>query len=172
MIPKPIPLRSLRDLPPLTWAEIEYGYSHQLIGWRTVVDIAASKLAEGSNDPIEIELAGVGKDTDWKIDSLIQRLAEKEPPKAESELAGAWLFVSLKWLYENKMNFPNPLREVEELYADYGYPSTISQFVGFLPPTDGYQPELHTREENEERLYNLWANYLRSTARRLLTQPT
>jgi hypothetical protein len=169
MIPRPIQLHSLYELPPLTWTDIEYGYSHQLLGWRTVIDIATNRVEHGSTNPLELELAGVGKDTDWKIGELVHHLAEKESQEDQSSVAEKWLFVALKWLYEHRTEFENPLREVEELYADFNYPSTISQFVGFLPPTDGYRPELHTLEENERRLYELWEAYLKTTAKRLLS---
>lgn len=169
MIPKPIPLHSLYDLPPLTWRDIEYGYSRQLLGWRTVTDIAAERVKHGSVNPLELELAGVGKDTDWKVGDLVRRLADNEPPQHECGIAEKWLFIALKWLYDNKGEFENPLREVEELYAEFDYPSAIAQFVGFLPPTDGYRPDLHTPEENAQRLYNLWAAYLRSRAKSLLS---
>jgi len=171
MIPKPIPLRSLYDLPPLSWKDIEYGYAHQLMGWRTITDIAVNKVEQGSANPLELELAGVGKDTDWKISDLVHRLANGEPPQGESEVAEKWLFVALKWLYENRSDFQNPLREVEEIYAEFDYPSAVSQFVGFLPPANGYRPESHTPEENQQRLYDLWAAYLRATAMRLLSKP-
>lgn len=170
MIPRPIPLHSLYDLPPLNWPDIEYGYSRRWLGWRTVTDIAANRGEQGDADPLELELAGVGKDTDWKIGDLIHRLAAKEPHKNESDIAEKWLFVALKWLYENRAQFKNALREVEELYAEFDYPSSISQFVGFLPPTNGYRPELHTLEDNDQRLYDLWAAYLKSTAKRLLSK--
>jgi hypothetical protein len=169
MIPKPIPLHSLYDLPPLTWAEVKYGWSRQLLGWRTVTDIAASKVEEGSGGALAVDLAAVGNDDDWKIDGLVQRLSENETEPVD-EIEETWLFIALKWLYENKADFKNPLREVEELYAEFDYPSVISQLVGFLPPANGYRPELRTSEENEKLLYDLWAAYLKSTARHLLTR--
>jgi len=55
---------------------------------------------------------------------------------------------------------PDPLQEVEELYADFGYPDAIGDFVRFLPPNDGYHPELHTKDENERRLFRHWEEYL------------
>jgi hypothetical protein len=66
----------------------------------------------------------------------------------------------LRWLYDNRDRFPDPLQEVAEVYADFGYPESISGFVKYLPPSDGYQPELHTKEENQQRLYQHWREYL------------
>jgi hypothetical protein len=166
MITKPLLFRSVADLPPLTWSELAYGYSKQFLGWRTPVEFAAKKVQQGQADRDVRELASVGKDQVWKVSELLQQLAAKEGREPASASREKWLFIFLRWLYENRDRFEDPLQEVEEVYADFDYPEAMKGFVRFLPPTDGYHPELHSKEENRERLYRLWREYLEKEARR------
>jgi hypothetical protein len=165
MIPKPIPIKSVTDLPSLAWSDIAFGYSKQFLGWRTVVEIAAKKVEEGRTGPEILELASIDKSETWRVGKLLQRLAAEEHPESASSVCGKWLFILLQWLYENRQRFSDPLQEVEEVYADFGYPEAIAGFVRFLPPSDGYNPEVHTREENLQRLYRHWAEYLERSVR-------
>lgn len=164
MIPRPLQFRVLDDLQPLTWSEICYGYSHRLLGWRTVVDLAIKKLEDASSNPLEVELAGVGKDQAGRVGELLSELSATEPKTDECSKKRRWLFITLKWLYENRPKFADPFGEIEEIYADFQYPPEISHFVRFLPATGGYRPEQHTREENIQRLFDLWHEYLTSSA--------
>ena len=164
MIPFPLQLKSLEDLRSFTWDDILYGYSHKFVGWRTVVELATERAQGGSSNRLEVELAAVGKDHVWKVGELLRQLAAAEAVKNEIGTEKKWLFLILKWLYENQHSFADPLGEVEELYADFGYPAEISHFVRFLPAGSGYRPQEHTQEENIQRLFDLWSEYLRTAA--------
>jgi hypothetical protein len=166
MIPRPLQIRTISDLPPLTWQEMAYGYSEQLLGWRTPVEIAVADVEKGSTDSDELDLASVDKEQTWRVVELIQRLAAKEHRQTKPEILEKWLYVVLKWLYDNKDSFSDPLQEVEEVYADFGYPEIMNRFVRFLPSSDEYQPELHTKEENVRRMYEHWLAYLNTAAGR------
>ncbi|GGY20439.1 DUF2247 family protein [Paludibacterium paludis] len=50
--------------------------------------------------------------------------------------------------------------EVETIYAEFDYPSEIENFVRYMPVTDGYEPSLHSKAENEKRLFENWKKYL------------
>jgi hypothetical protein len=41
-------------------------------------------------------------------------------------------------------------------------PSASTSFVRYLPPVDGYEPQAHTQDENLDRLFRNWGDYLRS----------
>jgi hypothetical protein len=159
MIPKPLPLQNAKELPPLTWGELSYGFSQGYVGWRTAVDFAITKMEEGATEAEVLDLAMVGKEDVWKIGDILARLATQET-NARPSVKEIWLFILLRWLYENRREFQDPLMEVEEVYADFDYPEAISSFVRFLPPNDGYRPDLHTPEENLLRLDRNWRNYL------------
>lgn len=168
MIPKPLAIRNASELPPLTWSELLYGFLQGYIGWKTVVDYASKKTDEGDLEADVIELAFVGKEDAWKVGDLLARLAVQ---KAESSHRNSaiWLFIFLQWLFDNKDEFQDPLMEIEEVYADFNYPEEMREFVRYMPPNDGYRPDLHTAEENKQRLYAKWKQYLDEWQRRSIS---
>ena len=48
-----------------------------------------------------------------------------------------------------------------EVYSDFGYPPRIAGFVRYMPAE---QPDLGSRELNEQRLYENWKRYLDQTS--------
>jgi hypothetical protein len=84
-------------------------------------------------------------------------LAAREPEETLSELRAKWLCVVLAWIFEHRNEYADPLRAVEEVYADFDYPARIASFVRYMPSDD---PDLGSRELNEARLYEKWQSYL------------
>ncbi len=44
------------------------------------------------------------------------------------------------------------LNAVENVYADFDYPSDMDSFISYMPADDEYDASKHTQEENEQRL--------------------
>jgi hypothetical protein len=126
----------------------------------SLIDLALDKVAAGSNDPKEIELAGIQKNEVWQVGDLLRALAKIETPIPENLIRRKWLFLVLSSLFENRSQIGDPLGEVESVYADFEYPQEIAGFVRFMPTTDGYNPLQFSKAENEQRLFDLWRKYL------------
>lgn len=58
----------------------------------------------------------------------------------------------------------DPVRVVEELYSDFGYPNEIAPFVRYMPMVG---PDLGDRATNQARLYDYWKSYLEIASKRL-----
>lgn len=156
----PIPYSFVRGRLRLSWRDALWGYEHQMIGWSAIVDLATDRLCAGSNNPLEIELAGLTKMETYQVGDLLRKLAS---PLSEEDSALAqrkWLYLFLAWLFENRTSVPDPLGEVEIIYADFDYSSEIESFVRYMPIIDGYDPSAHTKDENENRLFEKWQEYL------------
>lgn len=160
---KPIPYSFICQHTALSWQDTLWGYNHQLIGWMDVVAIAECRLLHGSESPIEIELALLGKSATHLVGELLRSLAINEPAEPSPSSDKKWLYLVLAWLYKNKNSIPDPLRVVEDIYADFDYPSEIESFVRYMPIYDEYDPSQHTTEDNEKRLFSNWHKYLIST---------
>lgn len=78
----------------------------------------------------------------------------------KSKIREKWLYVILSWLWNNRINFEDPLSEVENIYADFDYPVQIESFIKYIPPTDGYDPSLYSYMKNIDRLMKSWESYL------------
>ncbi len=155
-----IPYSFVRERLKLSWRDALWGYEHQMIGWSAVVDLATDRLCAGSNDPLEIELAGLTKMETFQVGELLRELANASPEEDSAIAQRKWLYLSLAWLFENKASIPDPLEGVESIYADFDYPPEVESFVRYMPVTDGYDPSAHTKDENENRLFEKWREYL------------
>ena len=162
-----IPSSFLRNRIHLSWRDVLWGYKHQMLGWSTPVDLATDRLSAGSNDSLEIELAGLQKSEAHQVGQILQKLAEKEKTTDIDLTKRKWLYLTLSWLFENRANILDPLSHVETIYADFDYPSEIKGFVKYMPATGGYNPSQHSKAENEERLFEQWRKYLLDAGYRL-----
>lgn len=131
-----------------------------LIGWSAIVDLATERLSAGSDDPLEIELADLTKMETYQVGELLRKLVSGSPEKDGVFAQRKWLYLLLAWLFENKESVPDPLGDVETIYADFDYPPEIEGFVRYMPVTDAYDPSAHAKDENENRLFGKWREYL------------
>jgi hypothetical protein len=162
-----IPSDFISDRLRLSWNDVLWGYERQMLGWSAVVDLAQARLGAGSDDSLEIELAGLQKSDADQVGEILRRLARKEGVPVAGLSKRVWLYLMLLWLFENRANVADPLGEIELIYADFEYPSELKSLVRYMPVTDGYDPALHSKAENEERLFQLWQKYLLDTERSL-----
>jgi hypothetical protein len=151
-----VPFEFLKQRPSVSWGEALWAYERQLIEWTTLVDLAVQRLENGSDDELEIELAGVGKANTDEAGELLRKLARPTDPNAAKR---KWLCFVLTWIFENRSAFDDPLDVVAIVYADFDYPKEVAAFVKYMPVTDGYDPSAHTYEQNIERLYESWRRF-------------
>jgi hypothetical protein len=156
----PIPYSFVHNRLRLSWRDALWGYEHQMLGWSAIVDLATERLSAGSNDPLEIELASLTKMETYQVGELLRKLASVSPEEDGVLAQRKWLYLLLAWLFENKERLSDPLGEVETIYANFDYPPEIESFVRYMPVTDGYDPSAHTKDENENRLFGKWREYL------------
>jgi hypothetical protein len=161
-----VPFEFVEKEAPLTWADLLWGYRRSFLSWRDLVHAAEKKVAEGSSNDLEIELASVDKESVWKVSELAERLAAKDDG-TQNQSKMKWLFLVLAWLFEKRFELDDPLGKVEEIYADFDYPSEIESFVRYMPPTDGYAPQEHSKEENYTRLIRKWGEFLENFRKQL-----
>ncbi|NOT59945.1 MAG: DUF2247 family protein [Acidobacteria bacterium] len=155
-----VPYQFIREHVLLTWHDALWGYERQLIGWLDIVNLAEDQLCAGSDNPLEIELSGLGKSETQLIGETLRKLANIEPSEKGIDSGKIWLFLQLAWLFKNRTDVIDALGEVETIYADFDYPLEIEGFVRYMPVTDDYDPSQHSREENERRLFSKWQQYL------------
>jgi len=160
MEPTPIPLSFVQNRLVLTWPDVAWGFQNGWLDAASVVDHAVSQLAENeaASSPM-IDLAGLTRSELTEVPFLLERIVTKA---AESSVTSQrkWLYLTLAWFYENRAELEDPLGVVEQLYADFDYPTEISSFVRFMPPAGDYEPRAHSHAENVDRLFRKWKSYL------------
>ncbi|PXZ01426.1 DUF2247 family protein [Gilliamella apicola] len=141
----------------LNWHDLLWGYEHHFLGWKDVVNYANKKIIEESNyDESVIELSMIDKTTTFKIEKLLKNIVKEE----RFYHTDKWLYIILLDLFNKRDELDDPLGKVEEIYENFDYPEEIESFVRYMPNTDDYDPSKHTYEENINRLYSKWENYL------------
>jgi hypothetical protein len=141
---------------PLSWREIKWAYKHGMFGRGMLVSLAHQK----DDTPLVVELSTLDKDHLWRAEDIILELANNEPEISEDEIVKKWLYIVLSYIYENKELY-DPWSKVEEIYADFGYPPELIPIVRYMPKDRSeYNPTEHTQEENLQRFFRLWKEYL------------
>ena len=131
----------------MTWPEVLFGLRQELLDSAAPIELAEDRLADEENsDPVLIELAGLSR-TDDPLPH-VEKLAAAADEPAE-EIRGRWLFLVLAWIFEHKHDYDDPLRAIEEVYADFDYPKRIAGLVRYMP-TD--EPDLGSLVLNDARM--------------------
>jgi hypothetical protein len=155
-----IPYQFVRERTRMSWRDVRFGLVNQLLDARAPVELAVAQVGERAEPSVALlELAGAVKGE--AAFELVDHLANEEPPHSEDEIRDKWLYLVLAWLYEHRAEVPDPLQRVEEVYADFGYPEQLANFVRYLP-MEG--PDLGSREANERRLFERWKRYIDGAA--------
>lgn len=150
-----IPAPFIEERVRLTWREVLFGIDNELIAPEAAVHFADDRIANQDPSMALLELSGLQKGESTR--TLVDRLANAEPPQNADEICNKWLYIALAWILEHRAIYADPFEAVEEVYADFGYPPRIAGFVRYMP-TD--EPDLGNRELNEQRMYEKWRRYL------------
>jgi len=117
----------------LSWRAVAYGVAQ---GWwlrQDAVDHAIGRLLAGSDDPLEIELAGLHASELYAVPDLLEQLVARDrgvdlvPPEV------VWMRLLMAWAFSNRASLADPLAAVEEIYAGFGYPTEIQGLVRYMP---------------------------------------
>lgn len=149
-----IPYRYSKSIVLFNWGDIEWGCQNEIIEWKDAVEFALQQI-DDTIDLTVMELALIDPKHTFDIMALVKTIADKSP-FFESSSKRRWLYVALSWIYEGRAEFSDPLGIVEELYADFDYPSDLEPIVRYMPQKDGYDARNFTFEQNEQRLFEKW----------------
>ncbi|WP_437779225.1 DUF2247 family protein [Sorangium sp. So ce1097] len=151
-----IPYEFIEGKARLSWREVLFGLDERLLDPGAPAYLAAAQIAgdEVSAPPL-VDLAGSEEAHETR--SRVQALASAEPEGDVEEIRRKWLYLVLAWLFEHRGTLPDPLRCVEEVYGDFGYPERIACFVRYMPSDE---PDLGSPALNEQRLLDKWKRYL------------
>jgi hypothetical protein len=152
----------------LRWDDVIWAIDHGHWGWKHVCEFASFRLNDIDSPTFDIEsqIVQLGKNDASEIMDLARGIAKST--LVEAELARRWEYIFLKWIFDKRDEIDNPFGEVEEVFADFGYPERMEPFISFLPPSDAWEPDRHSEAENRNRLLANWQNYLESSAKTLV----
>ena len=141
----------------INWSCIYWGIREQLIGPKNAV-IYAHKVIENNpnNDTPEIiELLIIDKANKNDVLTLIEKMfsAKKD---LNTKKASALRTLRLILLLEIKNSITDNqdlLNEIENIYADFDYPTDMEGFISYMPNQDNeYDVSKHSPQENIQHL--------------------
>jgi hypothetical protein len=146
----------------LNWYDISIAIENEYLPIKSGIDHAIKEI-EGNLDYHDgvLNLAMISPNdisSYEEISKNIIQLAELVSDDDKCKAKGKILFVVLKWIFENRKNYEDPLRGVEIVYDDFDFPEVIKDFVRYEPSP---QTIYGAVDENIKRLYNNWENYLK-----------
>lgn len=144
------------EAPWLSWQDIKYGLNQGFLNPAGVVEYAVKGLSDDSCAE-HYELACLTGDNVNDVQECLDKLAALKEENIEG-LEGVWLFLILLWVFQNRGSYQDPLGVVEELYADFNYPESISSIVRYMPAES-------LNSDGEARIFENWADLLISFRR-------
>ncbi|WP_280204436.1 DUF2247 family protein [Nocardia farcinica] len=128
-----IPASFIVDWARLTPRELHYGYTNQWISSADVVELALGSIVpSGSKMGIVEEISLLLSDELDRIPELMDQLIDRDDR--------VWTYLALAWVHENQEEFDDPFKTVDLIFADFGYPQDVGEFVTFMPPPPGGVP--------------------------------
>lgn len=140
-----------------TWRDILFALDSNIINTEEVINYATYILNEDTKD-FDIILDLINLDDTMDIRLHLFRLIKSEYEEDQDRIKRKWLYLILKWLYENRFLYQNILQIVEEIYEVFSFPKEITSFVRYLPSESG---NLGSIELNRQKLFDNWRTYLK-----------
>src|SRR5258708_5390720 len=128
---KPLPLEFVTRKTALSWQDALIGFSKGLLSWKDIVEIATKAIASGNTMPETMDLALITKEKISEIPQLLESVSAKSPSKEDA--LKKWFYLSLAWLYEHESEYADPLDEVEDISAEFGFPEESHEMLKFMP---------------------------------------
>jgi len=150
----------------LSWREVIYALSQGIFSSFSVVEHAMGELRLADEYPQSlVDLASLNKGE--PVHPYVDELAESEPTQSIEAIRDKWLYLLLAWVFEQKDSYSDPLKIVEQIYADFDYPESIAPFVRYMPSDE---PDLGSLDKNEARLFDKWKMYMHEQGKRYASE--
>lgn len=145
----------------MNWYDIFFAIENGFLSYQAAIEHASLELGRDESAPQAVlDLAILSYNEALfpnsihpYIDELANQITEKEKIKTKDKI----MYVLLKWVYEHRSDYDDPLRVIEFIYDDFNFPKTIASFVRYLPMQGS---NLGSIEKNTSRLFEYWKQFL------------
>lgn len=143
----------------LTWNELVWANKNNIIDLNFIEYYLDRKLdrGQGTDTEVSVYLDLEDKNISSVLDNFentyIQLVLE-----VKEHVKNKWLYIIIKYLYVFKEKFDDCYEVIEEVYADFDYPSSIESFIRYMPTKDIVIT--NDSVEGVPKLQKNWENYL------------
>lgn len=155
-----IPYSYAMDAANLNWCDILFSINHGFLSYDAAIEHAEYELGKynpASENILNLAMLSIEKTFPHSIHPYIDELAAELPDSERRKAKEKIMYVLLKWVYDHRSNYADPLGVVEYIYDDFNFPESISDFVRRLPMRG---ENLGSIERNTDRLFNRWERFL------------
>lgn len=155
-----LPLAFCMENACLNWADICFAVESGYMMSCDAIDFALMRLEQKFPTAEETALAGLVLErqcAEETVVHLLQQLAKETSLEAQCAAKEKIFFLVLKWVYEHKRSYLDPLEVVEFIFDDFNFPKEMRPFVRYVPSDEIPLP---SRRLNVRRLYQNWEKYL------------
>lgn len=124
----------------MTAEDLGYGFERSFLKPADVVALATREVGRGVDDDVLVALRSLLRDEVGRVPEVLELLDDAERVHDPRESARKWLYLQLKAAYDERERLSDPLGVVEEIYADFDYPSAVASFVRYMPLRPGDEP--------------------------------
>ena len=138
----------------LNWNIIFWGIKADIISAKSAIDYANALIKRNilKNETLLISLLILDNICKEEVLKLIINIKTNENFN-EDESLRILRYIILDNIQESIKDNKEILNNIENVYADFDYPSDMDSFISYMPANDyGYDVSEHTQEENEQRL--------------------
>ena len=158
-------------IPFLTIEDIYAGIKRGILPTDSAVEYAECYAAVHPDTDSEIIIELLIADSDEEVAALLGRHFKKTSACSEKSIEKL-LFVTLNEL-SKRLGGDELLDAVESVYADFGYPPELSEFILYMPNNNSdYDTSTHTHDENVRHIVDSFRAYLNRKSKALGCQPT
>jgi len=123
----------------LNWSDLAFAIENKYLPHEAAIEHAMWKLEKDDYHQREMDLACFD-DIEFKqlhsIHPYLDELAKLESEEEKREAKDRIMYAVLRWVFEHKDEYEDPLHVVVFIYSDFGYPTMISHFITFMPESD------------------------------------
>lgn len=148
------------DTPFIDWDVLYYGIENDIIVPENAIDYTSVYLEnkQDEDNPNIINLLILEDSSKNNVLNLLKIIKQNKTP--DSFCKRILRYIILDYARNNSSNTNALLEFAEEVYASFDYPDEMSSFITYMPTTDGYNPSLHTEEENFNRLIHNFESFM------------
>lgn len=133
-----------------TWQDIYYGIEKNFLELKGVSEFAIMCMERKIDEREDVlDLIWKNESKEYMLQQIRKLLGKNE--KIQTTEA-KWQYCIVKDLLESNLNFKILSEKLDEVYADFGYPLEMEEFISYMPIKDGYNPASHSFNENAERI--------------------
>ena len=142
------------------WCDVLFAVDNGFLTHESAIEHAINEIKKTDSYPIEVfELACIFK-SEAQNHVIHQLLLELTRYACDIEIAEAKsgvLYILLNWVFEHRYLYEDPLRVVEFIYDDFGFPDLMRSFVRYVPNDNFLSCSIGL---SKDRVYCYWSKFL------------